>query len=518
MSHIRGQSRTQATLFPEVLDDLIAEEAQVRVIDAFVSQLDMRGLGFGRAVPARTGRPGYDPADLLKLYVYGYLNQVRSSRTLEREACRNVELLWLLNRLRPDFKTIADFRRDNAKAIVGACRAFTLFCREVGLFGAELVAIDGSKFRAVGSRKQVWTETRVEQARASIDRRIGEYLGQLDRGDGEESEVEGESKEATRAALRALQEQRERLEGIAKVLEDATQHVATEPEAKLMRTANEGHQVAYNVQTAVDAKHCLIVAFEVTNDGNDRQQLVPMAKLAKEVLEVEALTIVADTGYHNGEQGKECEAQQINAIVSAPRMSNGEYFNKERFSYEEATNSYRCPAGETLHRFKTDQAKKMHYYQTRACVECVLRAQCTKAKQRSISRSFFEEWAQRMDQRAKDHPEQMKRRKGIVEHPFAGLKHLMGRARFLVRGLKKVSAEMALSVCCYNLKRTIKILGAAALLKRWESAAPLLGLLARLLTRYSHYGPLPIRDLGFTVPTSLGGVFPLVRASARRRR
>lgn len=473
MSHIRGQSRTQGTLFPEVLDDLIEKEAQVRVIDAFVSQLDMVGLGFGRAVAARTGRPGYDPGDLLKLYVYGYLNQVRSSRKLEREAGRNVELLWLLNRLRPDFKTIADFRRDNPQAIVGACRAFTLFCREAGLFGGELVAIDGSKFQAVASRKQVWTQKRVERAEAAIDRRIKEYLSDLDSRDGEESVSAQGSAQSTRAALKALQEQRERLQAIAQELKSAPQHVATEPEAKLMHTANEGHQVSYNVQTAVDGKHSLIVAFEVTNDGNDRQQLASMGKLAKEMLGVESLTVVADTGYHSGEQGKECEAQRITPLVSAPQMSCGEPFDKERFSYDADTDSYRCPAAQTLRRFKTDQKKKAHYYRTQACFSCALRVHCTDAQRRTVMRSFFEEWAQAMDQRAKDHPEQMKRRKAIVEHPFAGLKHLMGRARFLVRGMKKVRAEMALSVWGYNLKRTINLLGARALLQRWGSAAHL---------------------------------------------
>jgi hypothetical protein len=317
----------------------------------------------------------------------------------------------------------------------------------------------------------VWTQKRVEQVRAAIDRRIGEYLSQLDSGDGEESVAAKGSQEATSTALRALKEQRERLQGIAEALEHDTQQVVTEPEAKLMCTAHEGHQVAYNVQTAVDGKHSLIVAFEVTNDGNDRQQLAPMGRLAKEVLGVEALTVVADTGYHSGEQGKECEAQQITPIVSAPRMSNGEHFDKERFSYDADTDSYRCPAGETLRRFKTDQQKKAHYYRTGACFSCALRPHCTDAQQRSVMRSFFEAWAQRMDQRAKDHPEQMKRRKAIVEHPFAGLKHLMGRARFLVRGMKKVAAEMALSVWGYNLKRTINILGAPALLQRWKSAA-----------------------------------------------
>lgn len=469
MSYIRGQSRTQATLFPEALDDLIEEYAQVRVIDAFVGQLNLVGLGFDKAVPAATGRPGYDPADLLKLYMYGYLNQVRSSRRLEREAGRNIELLWLLNKLCPDFKTIADFRKDNAKAIVGACRTFTLFCRAQGLFGAELVAIDGSKFQAAASRKQVWNAKRVDRVEAAIDQRIAEYLTQLDASDAGEPAA---SKEATQAALQTLQQQRDDLQAIRTQLGDASQYVATEPEAKLMRTAHHGHQVAYNVQTAVDAKHSLIVDFVVTNDGNDQQQPEPMAKLAKDTLQVDTLTIVADTGYQNGEQARQCEASGITPIVSAPAVVNtrGDYFSKERFTYDAGKDQYQCPAGERLTLYKTDQAAKTHYYTTTACAQCPLRAQCTNAKQRSIARSFFAQWAERMNQRAVDQPDIVKRRKAIVEHPFAGLKYLMGYPRLLVRGIEKASAEIALSGCGYNLKRTMNILGAAMLLQLWKPA------------------------------------------------
>jgi transposase len=469
MSHIRGESRLQATLFPQALEDLIDPQAQVRVIDAFVGNLDLLTLGFGKAVPAATGRPGYDPADLLKLYVYGYLNQVRSSRRLEREAGRNLELLWLLNKLRPDFKTIADFRKDNVRAIVGACRAFTLFCREQGLFGAELVAIDGSKFQAVASRKQVWTAERIERVRAAIDRRIGEYLAHLDCSDAQES---SDSTTATQTALQALQQQRERLQTLAAQWEGASQYVASEPDARLMRTPNHGYQVAYNVQTAVDAKHCLIVDFAVTNEGNDHQQLAPMAQLAKDTLEVSELTVVADTGYHNGEQAAECHAQDITAVVPAPAVVNthGDFFSKSLFAYDAQQDSYRCPAGAILTRYKSDQKNKTHYYTTGACAQCPVRGQCTDAKQRSIARHFFAQWAQAMNQRAKDQPALMKRRHAIVEHPFAGLKYLMGHARFLVRGLEKVSAEIALSAWGYNLKRTINILGAPALLQRWAPA------------------------------------------------
>lgn len=465
MSHIRGESRDQATLFPDALDDLIPDHAQVRVIDAFVSQLPMVSLGFGKAIPAATGRPGYDPSDLLKLYVYGYLNQIRSSRRLEREAGRNVELLWLLNKLRPDFKTIADFRRDNVAAIVGACRAFTVFCREQGLFGAELVAIDGSKFQAVASRKQVWTKQRVAHAQAQIDQRITEYLAQLDQHDEEEPSV---SREATQSALQALQQQRERLHTLASKVD--TQHVASEPDAKLMRTSNQGYQVAYNVQTAVDAKHSLIAAFSVTNRTDDHQ-LAPMARLAKETLDVPALTVLADAGYQNGEQAAECEAFNITPVVPAQRVVNTDgLFSKDHFTYDTERNTYRCPAGHTLTRYKTDLKRKRHYYSSKACPRCPLHDRCTTSQQRSIARSFFAVPAERMSQRAKDQPALMKRRKAIVEHPFAGMKYLMGTPRFLVRGLTNVAAEIALTVVGYNLKRTMTILGAGTMMKAWAIA------------------------------------------------
>jgi transposase len=467
MSHIRGQSRSQTTLFPEALEDLIEVNAQVRVIDAFVESLDVVSLGFDKAIAAATGRPGYAPGDLLKLYVYGYLNQVRSSRRLEREAQRNVEVMWLVNRLAPDFKTIADFRQDNVSAIVGACRAFTLFCREQGLFGAELVAIDGSKFQAVASRKQVWTPTRVAKAQAAIDRHIAEYLTQLDQVDADEPKA---SSVDTQAALQALAQQRERIQAIAAQLDGVSQHVTTEPDAKLMRTANHGFQVSYNVQTAVDAQHSLIVAFEVTNDGNDQQQLLPMAGKVQHALQVEPLTVVADTGYHHGEQGADCQALGITAVVPAPRVVNPQgkqCFNKDAFVYDAEQDTYRCPAGATLTRYKTDLKLKTHYYRSGACANCPLRAQCTAAPQRSIARHFFAEWSERMNQRAQDQPELMKRRSATVEHPFAGLKYLMGLPRFLVRGLHKVTAEMALSVLGYNLKRVITLRGASQLIEGW---------------------------------------------------
>lgn len=392
---------------------------------------------------------------------------MRSSRRLEREAQRNVEVMWLVNRLAPDFKTIADFRQDNVQAIVGACRAFTLFCREQGLFGAELVAIDGSKFQAVASRKQVWTPQRVAKAHAAIDRRIAEYLAQLDQRDATEPKA---SSVDTQAALQVLAQQRERLQAVAAQLDGASQHVASEPDAKLMRTANHGFQVSYNVQTVVDAKHSLIAAFEVTNAGNDQQQLLPMARQAQDLLQVAELTVVADTGYHHGEHGAACQALGITAVVPAQRVVNPEgkqFFNKDSFVYAAEQGTYRCPAGATLTRYKTNVNLKTHYYRSTDCPDCPLRAQCTSAQQRSIARHFYAEWSERMNQRAKAQPELMKRRSATVEHPFAGLKYLMGLPRFLVRGLHKVTAEMALSVLGYNLKRVITLRGAGELIEGW---------------------------------------------------
>lgn len=465
MSHIRGESRTQATMFPEALDDLIGDDAQVRVIDAFVGTLKMAKLGFARAIPAATGRPGYDPADLLKLYVYGYLNQVRSSRRLEREASRNVELLWLLNKLRPDFKTIADFRRDNASAIVGACRAFTIFCKEQDLFGAELVAIDGSKFQAAASRQQVWTRKRLAKAQAAIDQRIAEYLQALDQSDASEPAV---SAEATQAALAALKAQSEHLQSISQALQDQTQYVASEPDAKLMRTAHSGFQVAYNVQTAVDAKHSLIAEFAVTAEGNDHQQLSPIAQAVKQALAAQSLTVLADSGYQNGAQAQACEDQGITPIVPASATINphGDYFSKDHFRYDADLDQYTCPAHQVLTRYKSDSRLHSHYYTTQACAGCALKGQCTQGKRRSIARDFHADAMERMHQRAKEQSQLMARRKAIVEHPFAGLKYLLGLPRFLVRGRKKVSAEMALCVLGYNLKRTINILGATDLMRR----------------------------------------------------
>jgi transposase len=468
MTYIQGDSRTQIALFPQALDELVAADSAVRVVEGFVESLDLAGLGFEKAQPAATGRPPYHPGDLLKLYVYGYLNQVRSSRRLEREAGRNVELLWLLKRLAPDHKTIANFRKDNAAAIVQVCRAFTMFCREQELFGRELLAIDGSKFQAAASRRQHYTAERIGKLQGKIDARIAEYLAGLEKSDRQEA-FEAESEGRVGQALAALKGQRERLQGLAQTLaaSDSKQVVAGEPEAKLMRTA-QGSQVGYNVQTAVDAKHGLIAEFELTSAGNDQQQLLPMARAAQQALQADTLTVVADTGYQNGEQAQRCEELGITPVVAAQRISNprGGGFTKDQFVYQASRDAYRCPAGAWLNRSRSDHKRQTHYYTTLACGGCALRAQCTRSPQRLIARHFFAAATERADQRAKLQPQLLRLRQTLAERPFAALKQRMGTARFLVRGRLKAKAEMALSVLAYNLSRVINILGAPVLIQR----------------------------------------------------
>ena len=467
MAHVTGQSRYQTTLFPEILDEVVGRDDPVRVIDAFVAGLELEKLGFSKAVAEDMGRPPYAPGDLLKLYIYGYLHRVRASRRLEAETRRNVQVMWLLNRLTPSFKTIADFRKDHAEAIVKACRAFIRFCLEQSLFGAELLAIDGTKIAAVASRKQVMTPQRIAKRNAAIDRKIADYLASMDAADRTEAGSAGKPVDVA-AAIEALKAQKEQLQAQAQDLaaRGLKQEVMTEPEARLMRTPH-GHAVAYNAQTVVDAEHKLIVAFELTNEGNDLQQLHPMAVQGKAAVGASEVTVVADTGYSNGEHGALCANDKITAVVPRPETVNpkgSEYFSRDRFSYDHESDTWRCPAGETLSLFKTSQTRQKKEYTSRACGACALKAQCTNAAQRVIVRHFYEDEREAMHRRAVADPIWMTRRRKTVEHPFGTMKWLMAGPRFLVKGLKKAKTELALGVLCYNLKRVTNILGVPALL------------------------------------------------------
>ncbi|MEH2490744.1 transposase [Bradyrhizobium sp. AZCC 2230] len=467
MGHVTGQSRYQTTLFPEVLDEAVGRDDPVRVIDAFVAGLELEQLGFSKAIAEEMGRPPYAPGDLLKLYIYGYLHRVRASRRLEAETRRNIQVMWLLNRLTPSFKTIADFRKDHAEAIVKVCRAFIGFCGEQSLFGAELLAIDGTKIAAVASRKQVVTPQRIAKMNAAIDRRIADYLASMDDADRTEAGSVGKPVDVA-AAIEALKAQKDQLQAQAQDLaaRGLKQEVMTEPEARLMRTPH-GHAVAYNAQTVVDAEHKLIVAFDLTNEGNDLQQLHPMAVQGKAAVEADEITVVADTGYSNGEHGALCEQDRITAIVPRPEVVNPkgpQYFSRDRFSYDHESDTWRCPAGETLSLFKTSQTQQQKEYASRACGACALKAQCTNAARRVIVRHFYEDEREAMHRRAVADPSWMTHRRETVEHPFGTMKWLMAGPRFLVKGLKKAKAELALGVLCYNLKRVANILGVPALL------------------------------------------------------
>jgi transposase len=471
MAHVSGQSRYQTTLFPEVLDEVVAAADPVRVIDAFVETLDLAALKFSKVAAEETGRPPYAPGDLLKLYLYGYLHRVRSSRRLEAEAERNVQVMWLINRLTPSFKTIADFRKDHAGAIVGVCRSFIRFCREQSLFGAELLAIDGTKVAAVASRKQVITPKRIEKINAAIDRKIADYLASMDEADREEPRAACVAADVA-AAIEALKAQKLRLQGQAQELAAGglKQLVVSEPEAKLMRTPR-GHAVAYNAQIAVDARHKLIAAFELTNEGNDYRQLHPMAAQGKEAVGADKVTAVADTGYSTGEQGALCERDGITAVVPRAETVNPngkQYFSRDKFTYDPASDSWRCPAEATLNLYKTSDTQNKKEYTTEACGSCALKPQCTKAERRVIVRDFYEDAREAMHRRATADPSWMKHRREMAEHPFGTMKWLMGHPRFLLRGLLKAKAELALGVLSYNLKRVINILGVPALLERLE--------------------------------------------------
>jgi transposase len=470
MGYVSGQSRGQGALFPVVLDDLVPEDHAVRVIDAFVAGLDLAALGFAKAEPAATGRPPYDPGDLLRLYLYGYLNLVRSSRRLERECGRNVEVMWLLNRLAPDHKTIAEFRRLNAGPFKAVCRAFVRFCAQAKLIGGQWVAIDGSKFQAVASKRAVVSAAKLEEQLKAIDGQVQGYLESLDAADvAEDDAANGADKQAIREALAKLQERRADVASTQAILKELgqSQHVVGEPEAKLMKTGQGASMVAYNVQTAVDAEHKLVVHHELTNESNDSRSLQPMATTAKEVLNAETLNVVADAGYSNGQQAQACEEAGITPYVPVQRAVNnqgeGIYFDRSAFTYDERSDSYRCPARQTLTR-KGSNADGLLLYTTSACTGCVLRGKCTGAKQRWVSRHPAEEALKRMRQRLERYPQAMALRRESAEHPFANLKHrILGDGRLLMRGLRGASGEMALAVLAYNFRRALNLLGANAM-------------------------------------------------------
>jgi transposase len=455
------------------LDDWIDENNPVRVIDAFVDTLALAELGFEGVEPAETGRPAYHPSVLLKLYIYGYLNRVQSSRRLEREAGRNVELMWLLGRLVPDHKTVADFRKDNGRAIRQVCGRFVELCREMGLLVNASAAIDGSKFKAVNNRDRNVTRAKVERRRAQLEQSVARYLSQLDTADRQEPSAALATKTTRlKEKLAKLAEEMRHLDGLeARMLAAPDQQISlTDPDSRSMATSGRGSGVVgYNVQVAVDTEHHLIVTHEVTNVGSDRSQLARVAKEAKAALQTDTLEAVADRGYFSGEEIVACDQIGITVTLPKPMTSGAKSegrFGKQDFAYLPADDVYRCPAGERLKYYYTnvEHGPKLHRYWTNACRTCALKSRCTTAVQRRITWWEHEHVLEAVQTRLDEDPQAMRRRRETVEHPFGTIKARMGATHFLVKTLPRVAAEMALHVLAYNLTRVINIMGPARLI------------------------------------------------------
>ncbi len=476
---VEGVDRSQSTLFPDRLEDWIGDDNPVRVIEAFVDELDLGGLGFQRVDPKATGRPSYHPSVLLKLYIYGYLNRVQSSRRLEREAGRNVEVMWLTGRLVPDHKTIADFRKDNGASIRRVCAQFVALCRQLDLFADAFVAIDGSKFKAVNTRDKNFTRAKMKRRLEQIEESVERYLHQLDNADRQEPSLARTTETARlKDKIATLKQEMRRLGKLeVRMLATPDQQISlTDPDARSMATSGRGSgMVGYNVQASVDTKHHLIVAHEVTNEGTDRTQLSNIAKQTKAALEADDLDAVADRGYFKGEEILACDEAGITVTLPKPLTSGSKAkgrFGKQDFVYVAADDVYRCPAGERLvYRFTNQEnGLILRRYWTTACQGCAIKHRCTTGKQRRITRWQHEHVLEAVQRRLNEHPEKMRQRRETVEHPFGTIKSWMGSTHFQMKTLKRVGTEMALHVLAYNLKRVMNIMGIIPLIAAMRTA------------------------------------------------
>ncbi len=471
MTHIPGFERTQLLLLPEAVDDYVGSDNPVRFIDAFVDGLDLTAAGFLRVEAKATGRPGYAPDDLLKLYIYGYLNRVRSSRRLEAECGRNIEVIWLLRTLKPDFKTIADFRRDNRGAFKSVFRQFVLLCRRLDLYGRELLAIDGTRIKAVNNKDRNFTRNSLAKFIRAADERLDDYFKRLDEGDVEEDGAGGGARTNNLAEkIAALRDKRGRYAAMLGELERSgeSQISLTDPDSRAM-AAHTKVAVGYNVQVAVDAKHKLIVEQAVTNQVVDMGLLKETAEPARAILDVETIDVVADRGYFKSEDMEACDKAGLTPHVPRPQrgssVSDG-FFRKDEFRYDPEQDAYICPAGQVLstrYESKLRDLKKVDYANRAACPVCPLRSRCTNDF-RKVSRLENEAVLDRMAARLKERPDILERRREIVEHPFGSIKQWMGQGAFLMKGLEKVRAEFSLTALAYNLRRALNILGVEAMM------------------------------------------------------
>lgn len=479
MAYIKGEYRNQITLFPEAIDDYITIDNPVRIIEAFVNSLDMQNLGFQKTEPHNTGRPPYDPRDLLKLYLYGYLNRIRSSRRLENEAGRNLELLWLLKKLKPDFKTIADFRKDNPQALKAVFQQFTLLCKDWDLYGKEIIAIDGSKFRASNSKRNNYNQKKIQRHLKYIDEKITTYLNQLDNNDQDEADIHVPSAEEIQKRIEELKNRKEKYIAMQEQMEEtgATEISTTDPDARLMAVNNNGIEVSYNVQIAVDQKHKLIIESELINNPADQNQLSNMAKQAKQTLEIDQIKVLADKGYYSTNDLIQCETNQIETYVPKPKSTGNianPDFQSDKFQYDQEQDNYRCPAGQILYpgrKREVNGVKYQDYKNFRACKDCPLKDQCTKAqKGRTISRNLAQPLLDKIDKRTQENKKLYLQRQMIVEHPFGSIKRNWGYNHFLTRGLVSVNVENKLHILVYNLRRVINILGVEEIVRRLTPA------------------------------------------------
>ena len=474
MNLIEGLDRKQRHMLPEYLEDYVGEDNVVRFIDAFVDSLDLRAAKFvfPKENSQNRGRPGYHPGHVLKLYLYGYFYQIRSSRRLQAECTRNLEVIWLLGKLAPDFKTIADFRKNNAEAFKAVLRQFNQVCQRLELFGGELIAIDGSKFKGQNAPDQNWSLSKLEKRNARLEQRLEEYVKALEQEDAQpELEVARPTVEELKKKIQAIKEQQQEIAQKVNQIEASgqTQLSATDAESRSMKGAH-GHVVGYNVQAAVDAKHHLVICTEVTNAAVDQGLLAPMAQAAKAELGIEKAEVAADGGYFKGEDIKACQQMQMEPHLPEVKNSPSEragLYGKKDFQYDAQRDLYRCPAGKELHKCREmmDKGRRLFNYDNpEACAQCPLKAYCTQAKYRTVSRWEHEQCLERMAAKVKAEPAKLAKRKALIEHCWGTFKWLLGGG-FLLKGLKKVGAEVSLAHLVYNLKRALNVVGLAKLLE-----------------------------------------------------
>jgi transposase len=475
MGYIEGEDRNQIILFPGSIDEYVSDNNSIRIIDEYIKQLDLGILGFKRAVNPSLGRPPYHPKDMLRLYLYGYLNRIRSSRRLEQEAIRNLEIIWLIRKLKPDFKTIADFRKDNKKALKKVFRDFTKLCDEWELFGKELIAIDGSKFRACNSKKNNYSTKKLERHLKYLDEKIENYIQELDHHDMAEASLEKPDVNTIKERIQQLRDRKEKYELYQRKLKQSGENEisTTDPDSRLMANHNNV-EVSYNIQTTVDAKHKLIADFKVTQKPNDLGELDNMAIRAKKLFGNKTFEVLADKGYYQAKDLKKCAENGITVYITKQTYANGtkdQAFYSDQFKYDPTKNVYLCPAGKELHYYRARKKEgKIIGYEYRnyvACKKCEFKERCTKAKKgRTICRHADQDFLDRIDSQTKRNLKKYKLRQMIVEHPFGTIKRGWGAYFFLTKRKVSVSAEISLSFLAYNFKRAINILGTEEILRR----------------------------------------------------